>query len=184
MDRPDVKERLRAELHRYATVSVYLYVCFSALLLYKYALLREAGPAYLPLGLAAVKALILGKFVLIGEAARLGSRLKSRSLLQLIAHRALLFLLLLIVLTLIEEIVVGWVHGHSMTHTLAEYSQRSPLELLATCLLILLVLVLLVAVTEVSRVLGSGALRRLLLAPPHRGAELGRAGDGRAGASE
>ena len=43
MDRPGVKERLREELHRYATVSAYLYVCFSALLLYKYALLREAG---------------------------------------------------------------------------------------------------------------------------------------------
>ena len=154
------------------------------MLLYKYALLREAGPAYLPFGLAAAKALILGKFVLIGEAARLGSRLKSRSLLQLIARRALLFLLLLILLTLIEEIVVGWVHGHSMAHTLAEYGQRSSLEMLATCLLMLLVLVPLVAVTEVSRALGSGALRRLLFAPPDRGAALGRAGDGRAGVSE
>ena len=49
-------------------------VCFLAIVLFKMAVLRDAGVAYLPLGLAAAKALILGKFVLIGEAAHVGSR--------------------------------------------------------------------------------------------------------------
>jgi len=56
-----------AELRRYALVSAYLYVCFGAILLYKSAILSEAGQHYLPFGVAAVKALILGKFVLIGR---------------------------------------------------------------------------------------------------------------------
>ena len=63
-----VKARLREELHKYLAVSGYLYVCFVAIVLFKMAVLRDAGVAYLPLGLAAAKALILGKFVLIGEA--------------------------------------------------------------------------------------------------------------------
>ena len=87
-------------------------MCFAAILLYKSAILSSIGEHFLPLGLAAGKALILGKFVLLGD--------------------------------------------------------RSLPEAIASCLLMLLVLVPLVAVTEVSRALGPGALRRLLLGPsPH-----------------
>ena len=162
---PSAKERLRHELRRYLAVSAYLYVCFAAILLYKSAILSSIGEHYVPLGLAAGKALILGKFVLLGEAAGLGTRIGARTLLQRILGSSVLFLVLLILLTIVEEIIVGLVHGHSLGHAVAALAERSWLEVLASCVLMLLVLIPLVAVTEVSRTLGPGALRKLLLGP-------------------
>ena len=162
---PSVKERLRGELHRYLAVSAYLYVCFAAILLYKSAILSSVGEHYLPLGLAAGKALILGKFVLLGEAAGVGTRIGARTLLQRILTNSVLFLVLLVLLTIVEEIIVGLVHGHSLGQAVAALAERSWLEVLASCVLMLLVLIPLVTVTEVSRTLGPGALRQLLLGP-------------------
>jgi hypothetical protein len=159
-------ERLRTELREYAIVFLYLYVCLGALLLFKAALLREEGVNSLHFGLALGKALILGKFMLLGEAARLGARTRARTLLQLIVRKALLFLVLLAALSVGEELVVGWVHGRSSAQTLADYENRSFLELAATCLLMLLVLVPFIATKEVGRALGPGGLRRVLSQPP------------------
>ena len=163
--RPTAKERLREELHRYLAVSAYLYVCFAAILLYKAAILSNLGEHFLHFGLAAGKALVLGKFVLLGEAAGIGTRAGGGSLLRRVARNSLLFLLLLIALTIVEEVIVGLVHGHSLGQAVASLADRPIPEVLASCLLMLLVLVPLVTVTELSRVLGSGALRRLLLGP-------------------
>lgn len=160
---PGVKERLREELRSYLWVSAYLFVCFSAILLYKSAILREVGQHFLPFGLAAGKALILGKFILLGEAAGVGTRIGARNLLQRIVRRTVLFLVLLVVLTLVEEFIVGLVHGHSIGQVLAGFAGDALPERLASILLMLLVLVPLAAVTEVSRALGSGGLRRLFL---------------------
>jgi hypothetical protein len=160
-----VKARLREELHKYLVVSGYLYVFFVAIVLFKMAVLRDAGVAYLPLGLAAAKALILGKFVLIGEAAHVGSRVGARTVLQRVVRRVVLLFALLIVLVVIEELLVGWIHGHPVAQTLAEYRHRLP-EVLAMLLLLLLILVPLVVATEVNHAMGPGALRDLFFASP------------------
>jgi hypothetical protein len=163
--RHGAKERVREELRRYLAVSAYLYVCFAAILLYKAAILSGTGEHFLPLGLAAGKALILGKFILLGEAAGVGTRLRTRTLLQRILLSSVLFLALLVLLTIVEEIIVGLVHGHSLGQAVAATAQRSVPEVLASCVLMLLVLVPLVTVRQVSRALGPGALHRLLLGP-------------------
>lgn len=59
--------RVVHELRQYAVISAYLYVCFGALLLYKTAILNGQGISYAPYGIAAIKALILGKFILLGR---------------------------------------------------------------------------------------------------------------------
>ena len=166
--RPSAKDRLREELRRYLAVSAYLYVCFAAILFYKSAILSSIGEHYLPLGLAAGKALILGKFVLLGEAAGVGKRIGARTLLQRILSSSVLFLVLLVLLTIVEEIIVGIVHGHSLGQAVAALAEHPWPEVLASCFLMLLVLVPLVTVTEVSRALGPGALRQLLLGSSRR----------------
>jgi Na+-transporting NADH:ubiquinone oxidoreductase subunit NqrD len=143
-----LKERAREELRNYAIVAAYLYVCFGAILLYKTALLREEGVAFLPHGLAAIKALILGKFILIGEAVGVGARAQPRSLLSAIATSTALYFLLLVALSIVEELIVGKVHGHSLAETIAEFREHAGLELLATSFLMLLILVPLIAFKE------------------------------------
>jgi hypothetical protein len=146
-----LKERAREELRNYAIVAAYLYVCFGAILFYKAALLQEEGVAFFPHGLAAVKALILGKFILIGEAVGVGKHVKSRSLLAAVAAKTVLFFVLLIVLLVVEELIVGKVHGHSLAETIAEFRAHSGLEMLATSILMLLVLIPLIAFKELRR---------------------------------
>lgn len=151
MNKTSLKERAAEELRNYAIVAAYLYVCLGAILLYKTALLREEGVAFLPHGLAAIKALILGKFILIGEAVGVGSRVQPRSLASAIATRSVLFFVLLIALSVVEELVVGKVHGRSFAATVAEFRAHAGLEMLATSLLMLLVLVPLIAFKELRR---------------------------------
>ena len=73
------------EMRTYAIISLYLWVCFSALLLYKTAVLSADNVQLLPIGTAVVKALILGKFMLIGKAIKVGARIESDGLLYKIA---------------------------------------------------------------------------------------------------
>lgn len=169
-----VKERARDELRRFLIVSAYLFVCMLAFLVYRMALLHESGLHSLSLGLAAGKALILGKFLLIGEAVHLGRRVRARTLLERIGYRVVLMGVLLIVLTIVEEVLVGWFHGRSMSQTLAEMLAQSGLMIVTHCILMLLILVPLIAFTEVDAALGAGTLKRVLLAPPTEARGAGR----------
>jgi len=174
----EVKERAREELRRFLVISTYLLICFLALLLYKMVLLDERGLHSLSLGLAVGKALILGKFLLIGEALHVGSRVRARTLLQRIGYRTALMLLMLIVLTLLEEIIVGWFHGRSVSQTLTEILARTLPVLLTDWLLMLLILMPLIAFVEIDGALDTGALQRLLLAPPTAGTTARRTAQG------
>lgn len=156
-----VRARLREEMRAYAIIVVYLYVCFTVLVLYKAAVLDDAGMRFVPFGIAAVKALILGKFLLIGKAVGVGDRGPARSLLQLIVRKSVLLALLLVVLSLVEELVVGWFHGHSFAQTIVELGSRLA-EMAVGGLLMLMVLLPFVAAQELSGALGPGALMRIL----------------------
>jgi hypothetical protein len=154
--------RLRHELIEYGLISVYLYVCFGSLILYKVAILQAHGISYTPYGLAAVKALILAKFMLLGHAARVGDRHRRRPV-DVIIRKSVLFLLLLIVLSAVEEAVSGMLHGQSIGASLAGLGGGTLWQFLATCLIMLLILVPYIAFREVSTALGEGAMLRLLL---------------------
>ena len=115
-----IAKKLGHELREYALISAYLYVCFGALIIYKMAILRGQGISYAPYGLAAIKAVILAKFILMRHAVPMGDRYKRRRFVHVIAHKSLLFLVMLLVLSVIEEAVVGIVHGRTITASLAE----------------------------------------------------------------
>jgi hypothetical protein len=162
--KPSLAERARRELVEYAAIAAYLYVCFGALILYKAAVLREEGISFAPLGFALAKALILGKFLLLLRAARIGQHRAAAGRMAMdIARNALLFAILLIVLALIEEIIVGWFHDKSPAAVLADMTGHSGLQVLATALLMVLVLIPYFAFHEITERLGEGVLMRMLL---------------------
>jgi hypothetical protein len=162
VDKATVKEKARHELRNYAFVSGYLFVCFAVLWFYE---TTWSGDTEVMANLAAVavKALVLGKFILLGEAVGVGNRSQAPHLLGSIVGKSLQFLVLLILLTVAEEVLVGWYHGVSFSQTLAEFEQHTVVQMLAKCLLALLILLPLIATKEFSRTLGPGKLRGLLL---------------------
>ena len=94
-----IGQRLKHALREYVLLSAYLFVSFGALILYKAAILGEEGISYLPSGLAAIKALVLAKFIMLGDMIRLGDRHEQRRIVHVVADKTLLYLILLIVLS-------------------------------------------------------------------------------------
>jgi hypothetical protein len=174
-----LKDRLREEMRKYLIVSAYLYICFGAVQLYKAALLQDAGVHYLPLGVALVKALIIGKFLLLADAIRNKLQGRQGRLPGRIAKRVFWLLVILVLLTIAEELILGWIHGHSMVEMETEFRAGSMLELVAEVLLMGLILVPLVSAAELSQALGPGLLQGLLL--QHAGSNRQAAGHDGAG---
>jgi hypothetical protein len=169
-----LKERAADELRRYFKVSAYLFLCLAALLFYRNEVLSEEGVSAIGLGFAAGKALILGKFLLLGEAAGIGRRFQAPTLWIAILRQGLFMWVLLLVLSAVEEFLVGLLHGHSLSQTLAVYRGHSVLEMVARSVLLLMVLLPMIATVELSRALGPGVLRDLLLSAERK--ESGAAG--------
>ncbi|HXY59569.1 MAG TPA: DUF4339 domain-containing protein [Methylocystis sp.] len=139
--RETLVQRARHELIAYLAISGYLLVWFSAVMFYKATILRSVGMEFAPFGLAAVKALILGKFILALEALKIGEGGKSGGVLAVqILWRAFLFTLLLIVLSIAEEAIVGYFHGRPAMEALREIGGGTVPQAFAVAVLMFLVL--------------------------------------------
>lgn len=159
-----LSQRFWTEMRNYGLISAYLFICFAVLMVYRASLLDRSLLPALPLLTALGKALIIGKFILIGEAVKVGSRVSANTLLHRIAWKSLLFLLMLIALTAVEELVVGWIHGETTAQVWVELSSKSVLDLLAPSLVMLMVLIPLISMTELNRALGPGKLKSVFFA--------------------
>ncbi|TDG11812.1 hypothetical protein E2F43_15690 [Seongchinamella unica] len=160
---PTRLQRLGHELRSYGFISLYLFVCFSVLLLYQDSLQGGRGPEPLPWSIALVKALVMGKFILIGNALSVGSRADPHPLLHRVIWKSLAMLLLLVVFKVIEEVVVGWFHDQSVHQVIEELLQRSWLQDVAPLLMMLLVLIPLITTTEIFRAMGSERFYQALI---------------------
>jgi hypothetical protein len=153
--------RIGHELKQYAAIALYLYICFGAILLYKASVLHAQGIGYGPYGLAAVKALILGKFMLIGHALKIGERYRHRPLIYPVLYKSLVFLAVLVACSVIEEAVAGAIHGRTVMASLSDIAGGSWSQIAATCLLLWLILLPYFAFRQIGEVLGKGELRRM-----------------------
>jgi len=158
----NIKQRLVGELRQYLIVSFYLWVCFSTLLLYENSVLGAHNVSLLPLGTALVKALVLGKFILIGKAANIGVRVRPKVLLHRILWKSLAFLVMLILFVIAEDLIVALVHGKTFSAEIAEMAGRSWLQHLAPPVMMLLVLIPMIAFGEIDHALGEGKLKGVL----------------------
>ncbi len=157
--KPSAGERVRHELREYAIISLYLFICFAVLLFYRHTILDEQGSSTWRYGLAIGKALILGKFLLIAQAMKVGERHQTRSLARGVFVKSLLFLVVLIGLSIVEEIIVSLVHHRPLTEGLAE--RGTPMQMVASSIVMLLILVPYVAFEELDQAMGGGKLRRM-----------------------
>ena len=149
---------------QFAIVTTYLYICFTAILFYKAAVLQAQNISFEPYGLAAIKALILGKFMLIGHAVGLGERYAHKPLIYPVLHKTVVFLVLLAAFTIVEEAIAGVIHGRTLTESISGIAGGTWLQVLATCLLMLLILLPYFAFRQIGEYLGEGSMRRMFFA--------------------
>lgn len=160
--KPTMKERAIDELRSFKFVAGYLFVCFAVLMFFESTLPGGAEAGVFSLGTAAIKAAILAKFLLLGQAMGVGEKARVTQLGPAIFTKSVQLWLLAIALSVVEELLVGRYHGKSFGTTLAEYESRSIAHMLAKSLVVLLILLPLIATREFSRTLGPGVLRAML----------------------
>jgi hypothetical protein len=149
------------ELHELIVLTAYLYVAFGAVIFFRYAVLREQGTDLFPWGLALIKAVLVAKFVLLGRALRIGERHRSKPLIWPTLHKSVVFIVVVLILTAIEEVVVGLIHGRTTQQSLAEIGGGNPEQLVAQMVLLFMIFFPYFAVQSLSEVMGENALVRL-----------------------
>jgi hypothetical protein len=174
-----LQQRAMHELKEFAILFVYLYITLGAVVLLKTAVLHTQGIDAVVWGVTVVKAAVLAKFMMLGYVMKIGEHNTTRPLIWPTLHRAFGFLVLLIVMTVIEEIVVGLFHRQSMASSLAALAGPRLEETLAGYLVMLLVLVPFFAFRVLGDALGEGRLMRMffvrrepILTPPGSGADV------------
>jgi hypothetical protein len=161
------RQKASEELREFIILTAYLYVCFAAVIYLKAAILQAQGAAYTPLGLAIIKAALCAKFMLVGRVFHIGERFKNHPLIVPTPHRSFAFLLLLVVLTLIEEIVVGTIHGRKILDSISEIAGGTFHPIVATVLIIFLILVPYFAFRSLGNIVGDKILVRLFFERRH-----------------
>jgi len=99
-----LQQRATHEIKELLILTVYLYITLGAVIAVKTAVLHTEGIEFAPWGVAIVKALVLAKFILVGDAMKIGEG-HTGPLIWPTLHKAFGFLLLLVILTIIEEAV-------------------------------------------------------------------------------
>ena len=154
-------QRATHEIKEFVILAVYLYITIGAVIMMKTAVLHTEGIDFAPWGIAIIKAMLLAKFMLVGRAMKIGERDTTGPLIWPTLHRAFAFLVLLIILTIIEEAVVGLFHHRSIAASLGELAGVRLEETLAGYLIMLLVLVPYFAFRVLGEALGEGRLARM-----------------------
>jgi hypothetical protein len=158
--RATLRQRAMNELKELVLISLYLYITLGAVILMKTAVLHTQGIEFAPWGVAVGKAVVLAKFMLLGEAMKIGER-TTRPLIWPTLQKALALLVVLIIMTMIEEAVVGLIHDKSVAASLGELGGHRLAETIAGSVVVLLVLIPYCAFRVLDVALGEGRLARM-----------------------
>jgi hypothetical protein len=156
-----LRHRAMHELTEFVILTAYLYITLGAVILMKVSVLHDQGISFAPWGIAIVKAVVLAKFMLVGRAMKIGERYSTRPLIWPTLHRAFAFLVLLVVLTIIEEVVVGLFHHQTVAASLDGLAGAKLDETLAGIVILFMVLIPYFAIRLLSEALGEGRLARM-----------------------
>jgi hypothetical protein len=159
--KPALRQKAVSEFKEMMALAAYLYVCLGAVVLLKSATLQQAGLGYTLWGIAAVKALLLAKFMLVGRALHIGKAFGNLPLIWPTLYHAFVFLILLLVLTTLEELFVGLLHQRAVADSLSHVVGSTFLQAFAVCLILYLILIPYSAFVRLGEVLGEREVVRL-----------------------
>ena len=160
-----LRERFIHEMKQYLVMVIFLFFFFGAFTAYRRLILASYEIDYVDYGWALIKAIVLGKVILIGELLHVGERFEGRPLIVSTLWKTLVFGLLIVAFAVLERLVGAWIHHRPLSE---EFSFTGPegYELLARIPLQIVALVPLFAFRELGRVLGEERLEALFLRGP------------------
>ncbi len=166
------ESRALHELKEYAIITLYLWVLFVLLGLYKRMLLQENGISLWNQSFAIVNALIFGKVILIGQALNVGRRLTGFALIWVVVGRSLMFTILLILFHVAEEAIRAWFKGLPLTTSITDFGGGTLLGFVTYGAIMFVALIPFFAFREVAQVVGADALWNLFFTREKRAFKL------------
>lgn len=161
MKTAEVKEKLRHEMVEYGINVLYLALVFASFTIYRRLLLAAYGIDYTNYWFALVKALVLGKVIMIGSLFGLGRGLEKRPLIFPTLYKTVVFCVFCALFTVVEHTAVGLWKGEGLAGGLADLSGKGLHELLANTLVVFVSFVPFFGVKELGRVVGESRIRTL-----------------------
>ena len=156
-------KRALDELLKLSITVIYIWVLLSVFALHREIILRSYHINYTgKFGFAFVNAVILAKFMWLGEILHAGKKAARNTLLYSTLRNAALFALILKICHFLEEVLVGVWHGRSFAASFSE-AVADPRDIFATTLLVFVVLIPFFFAKGLIEVLGKDEIKRLLL---------------------
>ncbi len=154
-------EKAETEAKELFFLTLYLFIVFGALVFLKSAIMEADGVHWGTWGFAAIKAVLIAKFIMIGRALHLGEGMRTKPLIWQTLHKAIVFTIFVAVLSVIEDAVIGMgVHGKSFSQSIADLGGGTIKQMIATSFIVFLVFVPLFAFGALSEVTEENALAR------------------------
>jgi hypothetical protein len=134
-EKPGWKKRVLAELRKLSITVIYIWVLLSVFALHREIILRSYHFNYSTrFGFAFLNAVILAKFMWLGEVLHAGKKAAGKVLWHSTLLNAALFTVILTVCHLLEEALVKVWHGNSLAASVSE-AVADPRDIFATLLL-------------------------------------------------
>jgi hypothetical protein len=153
---------LAHELFEFVFNFVFLAIFLVAFAWYRRLILASYHIHYLAYGMPLIEAAILAKVVMIGDALRVGHRLRGQPLALVIVYRAVVFSLFVGLFTLLEHILEALLQGKSVRAGIDAITEKGPDELLGSSLVIFAAFLPFFAMKEMERFFGAEKICALL----------------------
>jgi hypothetical protein len=150
------KQKVLHELKSYWLLVLYMAIFFGVFTTYRRLLLAHYGISYADYGISVIRALVLGKVVLVAEALRLGRRFDEKPLMVPTLYKTFLFVVCVALFDIAEGLILGLIHGLGPMGAVDEVMSRFNYEWLSRALVIFFAFIPLFGVRELRRVLGKG----------------------------
>lgn len=160
---PGWKKRAFGELRNLSITVMYIWVLLSVFGLYREIILKSYHINYsTKFGFAFINAVILAKFMWLGEILHAGKKAARNALLYSTLWNAAVFAVILSICHILEEVLVGVWHGNSFAASFSE-AVADPRDIFTTMLLVCVVLVPFFFAKGLIEILGKDEIKRLLL---------------------
>jgi hypothetical protein len=157
-----LKHRIGEEFKRFVVLFLYLWVLFGLFALHERIVLKEEGINFTAQGFALVNALVLAKVMLVAESFNVSRWLDKKPMIYPILNEAFLFAVLFIVFHIVEDLVIGLIHGESVRASIPIIGGGGVTGLVCVAVILFVCLIPYFAVKNLNLALGPGRLKALL----------------------
>jgi hypothetical protein len=162
-EKPGWKKRALDELRKLSITVTYIWLLLSVFTLHREIILANYHINYsAKFGFAFINAVVLAKFMWLGEILHAGKKAAGKALLYSTLWNSGLFTVILMACHLLEEALVKVWHGQSFAASFSE-TVTDPRDIFATMLVVFVVLIPFFFAKGLIEILGKDEIKRLLL---------------------